>query len=167
MAIIDNKGRLFGKINLLDLVVVLLVLGVAGRFAYKALQPQAMATAQGHAVDVSITLRFTPVTQPTANELKVGTEILDSKTGNLMGKVTDLQSKKATVVTYTSDGRLIEREADDLLEVNATVTGAGWETRDSITMGGFEVKVGRSLQVKTKRYAGTPVIVGLIAEPTK
>lgn len=32
MSLIDNKGRVFGLINIIDLLVILLVVAVVGRF---------------------------------------------------------------------------------------------------------------------------------------
>ncbi|MFN3925218.1 MAG: DUF4330 domain-containing protein [Pseudarthrobacter sp.] len=153
MRILDDKGRLFGKVNLLDLVVVLAILGVAGLFGYKQyVGRQVVAVGEDRLLE--ITMRFPAVAQPTIDYVLKDTDLFDSKSNTLMGKVVGTRVEPATVVVHGDDGRIHYHKSPDRFDFYVTVQGRGHVTRNSITMAGLEIKIGRQNYVRNKYWAG-------------
>lgn len=153
MSILDEKGRLFGKVNLLDLVVLLAVLAVAGRFGYERWQGQ-QAAPVGEDVPLKVVMRFAAVADPTLKWVKVGDKIYDSKSNTFMGEVTEVRHEPAIVVTTDDDGRTYEQASKNRFDFYVTVAGSGRISPNAVTMSGLEVKIGRVNYVKTAYWAG-------------
>ncbi len=153
MAIVDQKGRLFGKVNLLDLVVVLAILAVAGRFGYQHYMGK-QAAPTGEDKQVAVTMKFAAVQQPTVDNVPVGTAIYDSKSGGYLGKVVDVWSQPATVFTTSVDGRMFEAPSKDRVDFFMVVAGRGRVSPNAVTLGDFEMKIGRTNYVKSRLWAG-------------
>lgn len=153
MAILDDKGRLFGKINLLDLVIVLAILAVVGRFAYQRLLGPGIAPVGENKV-IQVTIKLPEVQQPTISELVEGVDIYDSKSNAYLGKVKAVKKEPALIVRQGSDGKTHETRSDLLFDLYVTVEGPGYVSPNGVTMAGIEMKVGRTNQLKTAGWAG-------------
>lgn len=153
MAVLDNKGRLFGKFNLLDLAVVLVVLAVVARFGYQAYQGRQVAPV-GNEREISVVMRFASVAEATTKWVKVGDEMYDSKSRTYLGKVTAVRSEPALVVVTSEDGRSYEHLSKHRFDFYVTVTGPGRVSPNGVTMGGFEMVIGRTNYVRTALWSG-------------
>jgi hypothetical protein len=160
MAVIDSRGRLFGKVNLLDLVVVVAVVAVAGRFGYQKLAARSAAPV-GEDKNIHMTFQLATVRSFTVDVLKVGDMVYDSKSNTPMGKVVTVKTEPATVVGTGPDGRLYESKSPDRFDYYVTIDGPARVSPNGITMSGIEVKVGRPNDFKTAYWAGTGVPVTL------
>lgn len=161
--LIDNKGRLFGKINLLDLVVLLAVLAIAARFAYGAVKGPAAAPA-GQDQVIEMILRIPAVTEWTVEAIQVGDEVFDSKSNTPMGKIVDAWSEPAVVVREMPDG-IVPHVSDTHFDLYVTVRGPARVSPNGVTMSGIEVKVGRSNQYKSAFWAATATTVKFDLNP--
>ncbi|MFO7273402.1 MAG: DUF4330 domain-containing protein [Bacillota bacterium] len=161
--LIDNKGRLFGKINLLDLVVLLGLLAVAGRFAYGALAGSSAApTGQDQVIEM--TLRFPAVTQWTVDAIQVGDEVYDSKSNTWMGKIVETWTEPAVIVREVPDG-IVSYTSSTHFDLYVKVRGPARVSPNGVTMSGIEVKVGRSNQYKSAFWAATGTTVAFDLNP--
>jgi hypothetical protein len=134
MAIIDQKGRLFGLINLLDLVVLLAVLGAAGLFGYKTFfENEAPVGNQ----TVQVQFQVDRVRQPTINELQVGAVVFDGKSGAQLGKIVAVETLPAQVLG--GDG---EYTAKNWFDHRFTVEGIGIRSDAGTSLGGVTLLVG-------------------------
>lgn len=154
MAIVDQKGRLFGKVNLLDLVVVLAVVAVASRFGYKSWVGR-NAVPVGEDKTIEVTMKFAGVAQATVDTVKEGMQIFDSKTNNLLGTVVETRAEDITTMTMTDEGRIQVNK--DRFDYYVIVRGPGRDTPNSVTMNALEMKIGRMNFVKNKLWAGSGV----------
>lgn len=158
MSLVDGKGRLFGKINLLDLVVVLAVVAVAGRFVYQQLRADELAPAAEDRT-IEMTFMLPNVEQFTIDVLTVGQAIYDSKSNTYMGDIVRFEARPAVVVREGPDGRMYETESKYKYDYFVTIAGPGRVSPNGITMNGIEVKVGRTNQYKSAFWAGEGVTV--------
>lgn len=166
MAIIDEKGRLFGKINLLDLVVLLAVLAVAGRFGYKYMAGRNVVPT-GEEKTIQMVMKFGAVADPTIKYVTKGTDMLDSKTGNYLGKVVAVRHEPASVVMTSEDGRTYQHLSKDRFDYYVTIEGPARISANGVTMNNLEMKIGRTNFVRTSLWAGYGVtwdFVGLDAK---
>lgn len=166
MRILDEKGRLFGKVNLLDLVVLLAVLAVAGRFGYGRWQGQ-QAAPTGEDVTLKVVMRFAAVAEPTLKWVKVGDKIYDSKSNTFMGEVTEVRHEQAVVVTTDDDGRTYEHLSKNRFDFFVTVGGQGRVSSNMVTLSGLEVKIGRVNYIKTAYWAGYGATWDIITDSKK
>ena len=159
MAIIDQKGRLFGKVNLLDLVVVLAVVAVAGRFGYKAVTKEAAAPA-GETKTIQVKFLLPSVTQPSVAFLRPGVDVYDSKSNAHMGKIVEATTKPSIIT-----GPEKEYESSTKVDLMITVEGTGRVTTNGSSLGGIELRGGRLFELKTPEWAFQPVLVELPFAP--
>jgi len=158
VSIVDGKGRLFGRINLLDLVVLLALLAVAGRFVYQQMNAGELAPA-GEDRIIEMTIMLPSVEMFTMNALREGAAIYDSKSNTYMGEVVRVDARPAVVVREGPDGRRYETESQYKYDYFVTISGPGRVSPNGITMGGIEVKVGRVNQYKSAYWAGEGITV--------
>jgi len=164
VAIVDEKGRLFGKVNLLDLVVVLAILAVVGRFGYRNYMGKQVAPA-GEDKQIEVTMKFAAIQQPTIDFVPVGTQIYDSKSGGYLGKVVAVRSQPAIVFLLSEDGRMYETPSKERLDFYMVVAGRGRVSPNGVTLGDFEMKIGRTNYVKSPLWAGYGVTWNIDTNP--
>ncbi|MDB4894517.1 MAG: hypothetical protein JWN15_779 [Firmicutes bacterium] len=164
MAVIDEKGRLFGKVNLLDLVVVIAVVAVAARFGYQKVAAKAVTT-NNQDTTVEVTALLSPVRQFTIDALPQGTDVYDSKSNAYLGKIVATKKTPAIVTNVGPDGNLWQSESKTSFDYYVTVRGPGHSSPNAVTMGGIEVKIGRDIDFKTKLWANPVVTVDVNEHP--
>lgn len=159
MKIIDKKGRLFGVINLIDLLFILLVVGavvfgvkrVGGtRVANEPAQP-------GH-----MTLMVRNVRKVTVDNIKPGDKLYHYDKGVYLGEITDVRVEPLKDTTEYQ-GQFILAEVPDKYEVYIDVKAEVSENDQTYTIGGEQIKIGNEYRVKSKTSAffGTCVGVGI------
>ena len=92
MKLIDEKGRLFGKINLIDLLVVLLIVAVLAAVVWKLGGRKAAAAVTGTEKKAVYTVEFEDVPADIAHfaETQIGKSLVnDSKV--IAASITDVQ----------------------------------------------------------------------------
>ncbi|HYF93312.1 MAG TPA: DUF4330 domain-containing protein [Symbiobacteriaceae bacterium] len=163
MAIIDQKGRLFGKVNLLDLTVVLVILAVAGRFGYQYVKRDAAAPAAAQQI-VEVQFLLSPVRDPSVTLLQVNNakpiQIYDSKSQAYLGQIVEVKTSPAKV-----HGDDSEYESKYTFDHIITVRGTGLVSENGVTLGGVEMKVGRAQDLRTSGWAGTGMTWNVNSNP--
>jgi len=153
LTLIDDKGRLFGKVNLLDLVVVLLILAVVSRFGLRQIKAVEVAPV-GEEKEIEILVRLQAVAQPTIDYLPVGTQVAESRNNLPLGTIVAAQVVPAVVVSVGDDGRVYETHSKDRFDYYLTVRGKARLTATQVTMANFEIKIGRLNYLKTRLWNG-------------
>lgn len=149
MAIIDNKGRLFGKVNLLDLAVVLVVLAVAVRFGYQYINPTSTLP-EGKAQVIEVTMLLPQVRQPTIDQMVLGSTVVESKTSNVMGKIVEVKTQPAKV-----SGPQGEYESKFTMDAFVTIRGDAWITKNVTMLNGLEMWIGGGNFLVVNDWKGT------------
>lgn len=149
MSLIDKKGRLFGLINVIDLLVIILVVAVAARFV---LNPQKNSSATEEKT-IQVVMLVKDVRDATAKVIKEGDIVRETKTNNLLGKVTKVEVKPAETLVNTADGRVLNVPNPVLKDVYVTVEGPATVGENAIVLGGTEIRIGTAVQMKTNLYA--------------
>lgn len=103
--IIDNKGKLFGKINIVDLsVIIVLVLSVV-LCVYKfsgANDP----SKSGNTKKITYTLKAKAIRQVSCDSIEVGAKVYDKETEEYIGTVVSKTQEKATEYVNNADGKI-------------------------------------------------------------
>lgn len=164
MKIIDEKGRLFGKVSVIDLLVLILIVAVAVFLVARQVKRGAGTdNPGGSGAPVTIVYRVT-VNGVKADSYKVVQRFVDKAAGKkdqlmtgtqlLDGYVVDCVAVPHITYTTNADGQIIRIEStgdDDRLDLTftleATVTNAVTNA-----VGSQEVRVGNGQYVKTAHF---------------
>jgi len=129
MKIIDRNGRLFGKISIIDVLVILVVLVMAAAFYVKGQRPQTGTAVTEQSVTFQIRARG--VDDYVADAILVGDFLYDqdySSGGKAIGEITDVQVERdpgMKMATHLTDGTAGLLEAEDTVDLLITVKGSG------------------------------------------
>ena len=118
--IIDENGRLFGLISLIDVAVIALV-GVLAL----ALYAKDTAMPIGGISDPMQPIRYqvlaTHIPQERLDSIKVGDQIYDNETGKPMGEIKEIQTEDCVVSLLKNDGTFVMAPIEDRYNVTLTV----------------------------------------------
>lgn len=159
MALIDEKGRLGGRINVIDLLVLVAVLVVAARVAYVRLAPAGVRSFQEKERPLEVLVVVGPVRDATAEAIQVGDRLRETKSNDYLGEVIRVEIKPAEVVTQGPDGRFYEGPSGNRKDVWITLRGPGRVSENTILLGTKEIRIGTQLGLKTNLYAVTATVM--------
>jgi len=152
MAFKNGKGRLFGRINIVDLLIVLILVSIAAgayMFFFGGSDKQVLETSK-----VVYDFEITNVNKDFVDAITPGDPIRDSTRGNELGTVVSKTSRNATMLNEDLiNGRYVIAEVPDAYDVVITIEANGNITPANIIVGGAEVKVGKKFFIKGKGYA--------------
>lgn len=165
--IIDEKGRLFGKVNLIDLLVVLLAVAVIGAVAFKlsggeVTKQEQLANSEMKELSYVVLCRMVhnDVADYIVNN-EVGSQLMSN--GELVEScfITDVQQAPFYESYVTADGMYVKQASDEYCDLTFTISGAAPYGENSFHVGSQEVRVGKSHIVKTVGFEITGTVVEL------
>ena len=153
---IDEKGKLFGKVNLLDLfllIVIVAVVAVAG--LYFANRPKAAET-----LPITYTLEIQNKEDSYFDHVYEGEIVTDTITGVPVGVISGFTKKPAQVITQAGDELILvspEGRSDGYVEisVDANVSGSDIITND------IPIKIGRGVTFRSETVSMPGYIVDM------
>jgi len=157
MSLIDNKGRILGLINIIDLFVILIIIALVGKFAVKAQQKNIGAETK----NIEVVLLVKDVRDATANAIKEGDIVRETKSNNLLGKIKDVKTIPAETLVETADGTVVNYPNPVLKDVYITLDGSGTAGENAIVLGSNEIRIGTVLQIKTNTYGVLSTVMGI------
>ncbi len=137
---LDERGRLFGLINVIDLVVVLLVLAVAGIF----LAPRLFRSVAGPSGlrEVRVTVLVPAVREPTVAAISPGVRVVNTTDNSLLGTVVSVNTVPASVLDKRVNGTMVETTSPVYKDDYVTLEGPGTVTANGVTLGKTQVRLG-------------------------
>jgi hypothetical protein len=158
MSVIDNKGKLFGKLNIIDLLAILLIVAVLALVGYKLTSnsdsglagsgQKVVYTVEVKNVDPAVYESLQKETLP--SQLTASKEMLDAY-------VTDIQATPSDPNTYkmkwdgTTGDLILDQAQDGAYDVVFTIEGT---VKDNVSseLGTQEIRVGKTHIVKTTTF---------------
>lgn len=152
---IDEKGRLFGKINIIDLLVILLVLAVAVVVGLKLMGKGGVLPGGDNGVRLEYTVKVPKVSPAVYEALKVYVDTGDTQlmaNGSMLnGEILSVTATTCIRDLETADGKVVYTEDPGLLDlvftIQATVTNPITQE-----VGTQEVRIGKTHIVKTQDF---------------
>ncbi len=120
---IDQKGRLFGKINVIDLLTVLVAVLIIVGILYKFVLSENKGV--GNDALIQYTVSITDIRNFTVDAVNVEDEIYDSKTDTYMGKVIAKEVKPFMDYITKTDGTVALAEKPGKFELLLTIQVPG------------------------------------------
>jgi len=162
MKIIDEKGRLFGFINIIDLFISIMLIVLVGFGAYKVFRvnPTVVVNTQ----KVTMVYFIQEVRDVTYNAIEVGEIAKDYDKNTVYGKIVKKEALPARKMAETADGRFVEAEIPNRYDVKIYIEGDAVVSRTGIYMGGQEVRVGYITSVKGKKFGTRGFVYDVIID---
>lgn len=156
---LDERGRLFGWVNVVDLMVLALVIFVAARLGLKSRLLRAVNPSTVKPVEVVLVVE--DVRQATADAMEEGETVLNTKSNAVLGKLVKKEVRPAQKEVETADGRLVLAESPFKKDVYLTVRGEGQVTSNVIILGGAEMRVGASVAIKGLKFSVNSTVLSV------
>lgn len=161
MKFIDEKGRIFGKLNIIDIlivaVVILALLGVNYKFGLlEKFSPK--ETVQKPAI---VKLWVKNVSNYTVASINEGDTVKELKSNATIGKIVQKEARPGRDYGTDAEGKWVLSEVPEKGDVFITLeTNSPLGTQD-IKLGSKEAKVGASLEIKGPKFQVTAYVIGV------
>ena len=165
MKIIENK-KLFGKINLIDILIAVVIL-VVGLFAYKTIfRSEATVNIGAKYFTTTCVIKLDGLPSGASKYLEVGSDVYDNETNVYIGKLVEFRAEEYKVVSENNEaGEYVEAVIPNSesvfvkLEVNVSDQGS-----DLITANNYFIKVGKRINLRSKNFAGGGYLINIDRE---
>lgn len=157
MKIINEKGKLFGIINIIDLtvllVVALLLVGGVQRMKTKPI----VVSDDSKAL---ITYEVSDIRMVSVENIVEGDDLYHYDRGGYIGKIVEVDYKPYTE-PVESNGQWVDAEVPNKYVVTFTVEADVRDNPDVILVGGEQTRIGTQYRLKNKRIAFFGTVVGM------
>ncbi len=144
---IDEKGRLFGKLNIVDLLIVIILAAALAFLGFKLLGPESDAA---NTQDVTLTLYCEDTPDFVAEQLLAGSSVWDSTAGVTLGTLAEWRVGDSKSYVTDANDNVVELTREEYCSLTLTVQASGVVSEHGVTIGGTLYGVGHSMTV----YAG-------------
>lgn len=148
MKLIDEKGRLLGKINLIDLVVIFLVIFLITAVAYKLLGPK-IAVSPEASGEVTAVIKCTLRSENVARSLPNGTLLIYGNTYIDGAAIEEVSYMPADYITVDSQGNVHLVKHPVLKDIFITIKAQANTKASILKIGTQELCLGKKFTVKT------------------
>jgi hypothetical protein len=138
----DKKGKLFGKISIVDILIVVIIIAVIGGVYYK-FGKSGTVTAFTKTDKIQMSFVSESIPNYIVNSIKVGDVAKDRVQNVVVGKVVNIAIGADKQVEPNSEGVVVMSSRPDYCSVTITVEGQGIYGENGSTFGGVEYYVNK------------------------
>ena len=160
--IIDEKGKLFGKISVVDILVVLIFAVAIGGFIYKftAGNDALRITADS---PITMTLRIKAIRQFAVDAVDIGDEIYE-RNGPILGRVVSVKSDGYRDTFDLNDGTQAYGDVENRYNLYITLESVGRISDDGYFINGSrQVAVGSEIKIRSDKINADSSVYELVA----
>lgn len=143
--IIDNKGKLFGKISIIDILIVLIVVGAVAGLGYKLTRSKAGNPVFTKQDEIQVKFRHDDVPEFVVKAIKEGDPVRESVQNASFGKVSSIETGDAIVWLDTEDGRSVKVSREGYYSVEITMNAKGMMGSSGVTIDKASYYVGQTV----------------------
>ncbi len=162
MKIIDEKGKLFGLINIIDLFISIILIALVGFGAYKVFRVN--PTVVVNTEKITMVYFIQEVRDVTYNAIEVGEIAKDYDKNTVYGKIVKKEALPAKKMAETADGRFVEAEIPDRFDVKVYIEGDAVISKSGVYMGTQEIRIGFTTSIKGRKFATRGFIYDIIID---
>jgi len=156
--IIDNKGRLFGKISIIDILIIGVLLAIAAAGGYKYIAPKATGSVSDNQDKLQIVFYQEEVNDFTANTVNKGDPAKDAILQTSLGRVVDVKTDKSVSWIKSDKGEYFSSSKEGYCSVYITMEVNGALAGSGAVIGGSTYYIGQTVTL----YAGNAAFYGKI-----
>ena len=142
---IDKNGKIGGKVNIIDLLILLVILAALGFVAYRFVVKD--RTGVINTQEVTISLTGTEVSNYVVENLELGARLLDDTENNVLGYVTDIRTGPGYHYTVDNNGETVAVFPEDSSSVVITGRATGTLDANGLLIGGTRYAIGHTFVV--------------------
>ncbi len=159
MKLLDEKGKLFGILNVIDLFILLLIGSLVGFGGYKILKtnPSITATTRKALMEVEIK----EIRQVSVDAFEVGDLVKDYDKNTVLGTVVDKQVFQSKRLVTTADGRVVEADVPIRFDMVLTLECDAVVSPSTTLIGGQELRIGGPLGIKNPKIATRGIVFNI------
>lgn len=152
MKFFDSKYRIFGVINVIDLVVIIAV--VAGGYAvYRVLTPKAAASKSAAGSDITVDVICPSMRFVTPEQVHVGDSIFKNTTGKPFGTITSVRVVPTQSEAYDLNlHKVVPFTSTVVSDVIIGVKSKGTPTANGVVVGDLTLHSGQPLPIMTSTF---------------
>lgn len=166
MKIVNEKGKLFGLINIVDLFVLLALIAVVAGVGWKLFGPK-VAEAVNPDVTMTSTMRIRGATPFLVSEVERNDQTGKSLvSGNdfVAAKITNIKIEDYIQQVTTADGRIVNALDPSKKDIVVTIESKVSKGTATPKIGTQEVRAGRTFIIKTNDFETTANIDSVVIE---
>ncbi|HHU30354.1 MAG TPA: DUF4330 domain-containing protein [Firmicutes bacterium] len=152
MRLLDEKGRLFGLINIIDLLVLILVIAVVAGGAYHFTRPQRAGQPGTGGKKVVVLALVSNVSQYTVDAVQVGSTVFDPTAKSHLGKIIALEVTPHKEPVETADGRVVLADVPERFDMLVTWEGYASVTDKAVAIASYELRVGSTVVLGNRDF---------------
>lgn len=141
---IDEKGRLFGKVNIVDLIIVIIILAAAAFVGMKFFGPESTVA---NTQNVRITMFCDESPTYVVEQLEAGSEAWDSSNQVVLGTLKEWTTGDSMSAITDAEGNVVEISREGYRSVRLVCEGTGIVSDHGVTIGGVLYANGQSASV--------------------
>lgn len=159
MKLIDDKGRILGKINIFDLIFILAVIVIVGAVGYKLTKNNQEEKNVPVAKTYIVSVKAAAMPDTFAENLEKDKRIYYTAEDFVNATIVGIREVPAVIEVQTSDGKLVNAESPNLKDVYIDLEVKDISKEPDIRIGKTAVAVGFKLNIKTIYAAAIDCIV--------
>ncbi len=159
MKIIDEKGKLLGLINIIDLFVLLMIIFVAVAGVMRFTGARTPRSEPG-TVKVMVEAVVTEVREQTAEAIQEGDVVWDSASGQVFGTIVEKKVVPTIWRIRTDDGRVVASEVPGRYDIEIRLESRGHDLGRVLRITSHEVRVGTAVTLQQRKYSVLTTILG-------
>lgn len=145
--ILDSKGKLFGKVSIIDILIVLVIVGGIGGLVYK-MNKSHVATVFTKADKVQITFYTEKISENAVKAVKVGDKVKDKLANTVLGTVTNKEIGDSIDFNANSEGKTVKSTRPGYVSVKVTTEVKGVLSDMGITIGTNDYYVNKYFEAR-------------------
>lgn len=156
--IIDKKGRIFGKVSIIDVFIVVLVMAVLAGAWYRFTKSK---TPTPFVKTDKIRVEFFVEEMPdfAVNAVKIGDPVKESVQNTGLGRVVDIKKDSAIRWVETDKGEYVKTSREGYLSALVTIEAQGFYGSNGVSINNVDYYIGRTLTL----YVGNAALYGRIS----
>ncbi len=159
MAFIDKKGKIFGLINIVDLLIIatVIVFVVGGTLKFGKINKISQEGTQ----EINMSIKVEGVSAGLANAIKKDDLLKDSVRGTDFGKVLGKKITPHKEMAIDQSGKVEFLEVPDSFDVEIDIVARGTFTDNGVLLGNNSVFIGSEIRLKSSLYVFDSKIINI------
>lgn len=168
---LDNKGKLFGKVSIVDICVVLvIIIGVVGAYFTASIlnsgklndNSKLALSSSAPLVSTTVTFKIEGVRSATKDSLYEGDYVYETEDNKFIGRISRIESFPAKKSYVADDGSVFIAEIPEKYDVEISVDVSGKNTETGFhTEGGVQILYGKEIEIKTPYVKTKPKVIAI------
>lgn len=145
--IFDKKGKLFGKISIVDIIIIVVIIAAIAGLYYK-FGKSGTVTPFTKTEKIQMSFYHEDVPDYIVNKIKIGDAVKDRVQNVVFGKVTDIKVGPDIVFNPSAGGQAVASSKPGYSSITVTVSGQGIYSATGSTFGGVEYYIGKAVELR-------------------